>query len=192
MSPSPDMKFRLRDLPESREFGLDEAFVRDALSAIAGQASLVESPGHVNLVVEVTEEHQQTVFARGRLEGRISVACNRCLGPVEMSVSEEFSLTFLPQADCAEADKRGVDADDDDEVELDNDDIDVGMHDGSTVDISEILRDHIVLSVPYAPLCSDECKGLCAHCGADLNQSQCECEPVADSRWAALENLELK
>ncbi len=190
MSPTPDMKFRLRDLPESREFGLAEAFVRDALSAIAGQSSLDESPGHVNVVVEVTEEHQQTVFARGRLEGRISVACSRCIRPVELSVSEEFSLTFLPQADYAEADKRGVDAAD--EVELDKDDIDVGMHDGSTVDISEVLRDHIVLSVPYAPLCTHQCKGLCAQCGTDLNQGKCECEPATDSRWAALENLELK
>ena len=183
MSQSSDMKFRLRDLPESREFALDGNFVRDALSAIPGQSSLDESPGHINTVVEVAEEQQQTVFARGRLEGRVKVACNRCLGPVELTVSDEFSLTFLPRAEVEAKD----------EVELAEDDVDVGGHDGIQVDISGVLRDHIVLSVPYAPLCSDECKGLCAQCGTDLNKGHCECAPgAANSRWAALENLKLK
>jgi len=182
MSPTPQMKFRLRDMPESREFALAEEFVRDALSAIPGQSSLDESPGHINVVVEVTEEHQQTVFARGRVEGRIKVACGRCLGAVDLTVSDEFSLTFLPKSDRVE--------DDDEEVELGGDDIDVGVHDGVTVDISEVLRDHIVLSIPYAPLCSDECKGLC---GTDLNHGKCECDPsAAQGRWAVLENLKLK
>jgi len=177
------MQFLLRELPESREFSLSEAFLRDALAAIPGQSALDDPDlGHVRVSVEVVEE-QGAVLARGELAGSAKVACSRCLGPVALPVDERFTLTFLPHADHVAGE----------DVELDDDDIDVATHDGNTVDIAPVLRDHIVLSVPYAPLCSEQCKGLCARCGADLNQGACACPPVdADSRWSALQDLKLR
>ncbi len=180
------MRFRLRDLPEQRAFSLSEDFVRDALGAVAGQTSLDDDvkPGAIDVRVEVVEEQEQTVFARGALSGWIHVACSRCLGPVKLDVSEDFALTFLPKEQAPA---------DDDEVELDEDDLDVAAHDGVQVDLTPILRDHVVLSVPYAPLCAEDCKGLCSQCGADLNEGACACKPVEveESPWAALKNIKL-
>jgi uncharacterized protein len=177
------MRFRITELPLEREIQLEEAFVREALTGIPGHSSLDAEvpPGNLTCAVEVTEE-QDNVFVRGILRGWVSVACSRCLGPVQLPVSEALAVTFFPDSTAAGADE---------EVEIDENDPDVGKHDGKIVDVGTVVRDHLVLAVPYAPLCSDNCQGLCAQCGADLNAGKCGCPPIEDSRWSALKNLKL-
>jgi uncharacterized protein len=183
--PSSDMRFRIADLPEQRSFALPDEFVRDALGGIPGQDQLEPraKADELRVDVEVSAEDHSTVFARGTLRGRATVACSRCLAPVALSVDERFELTFLPHEEAPAADDDG-----DDDLELD--DVDLAAHDGIEVDVGPVLRDHVILSVPYAPLCSDGCKGLCQHCGANLNDTTCACSSQAPtSRWAALEQL---
>ena len=60
------------------------------------------------------------------------------------------------------------------------------------VDISEDLRETIILSLPHFPLCDEGCKGLCAHCGKDLNEGPCGCpDGNENGAWEALDNLSL-
>ena len=47
----------------------------------------------------------------------------------------------------------------------------------------------MLLELPLAPLCSEDCQGLCPVCGANRNTEPCDCAPVADPRWAALDAL---
>ena len=58
-------------------------------------------------------------------------------------------------------------------------------------DLTEELRECIILSFPSNPLCSEDCKGLCPHCGADLNKGPCRCRPDegGDLRWGGLDGL---
>ena len=58
------------------------------------------------------------------------------------------------------------------------------------VDLEPLARESLILDLPLAPLCRDDCRGLCPTCGADLNQGACDC-PVetVDPRWAALDVL---
>jgi uncharacterized protein len=59
-----------------------------------------------------------------------------------------------------------------------------------TVDLEPMVRDAVLLELPQAPLCRPDCRGLCPHCGTDLNRSQCSCETERlDPRWAALSSL---
>ena len=59
------------------------------------------------------------------------------------------------------------------------------------IDISKDVRDYMILSTPMKRLCKEECKGLCAKCGTDLNEKQCDCnDDEIDDRWKVL--LELK
>jgi uncharacterized protein len=51
------------------------------------------------------------------------------------------------------------------------------------------VRDAIVLELPMAPLCRDDCRGLCPQCGADRNEADCGCVAPADPRWANLDVL---
>lgn len=60
------------------------------------------------------------------------------------------------------------------------------------MDLTEDLREAIVLSFPSYPLCSDNCKGLCAQCGVNLNQQSCQCAPVENDRWSELDGLKLE
>ena len=58
-------------------------------------------------------------------------------------------------------------------------------------DLTEELRECIILCFPSNPLCSEDCKGLCPHCGADLNKGPCACRPSGgDFRWGGLDGLE--
>jgi uncharacterized protein len=52
-----------------------------------------------------------------------------------------------------------------------------------------LVRDALLLELPLAPLCREDCRGLCAHCGADLNDGPCDCAPPRDPRWDALDVL---
>jgi uncharacterized protein len=61
---------------------------------------------------------------------------------------------------------------------------------GDQVDLTEMVREEVVLALPLAPVCQDDCQGLCPECGADRNESDCG-HTVADGdpRWAALDDL---
>lgn len=58
-----------------------------------------------------------------------------------------------------------------------------------SVDLTESVREAILLVFPSYPVCREDCKGLCAQCGVNLNETQCECKPPQDDRWGALEGL---
>lgn len=61
------------------------------------------------------------------------------------------------------------------------------------LDISQEIRDLVILSLPYQSLCREDCRGLCPYCGVDLNVQKCGCEPSSfDPRWEALANLKNK
>ncbi len=61
------------------------------------------------------------------------------------------------------------------------------------VDLTPNMREDIILELPQRALCTADCKGLCPHCGKDLNKSSCRCQQSGgDLRWHALDNLNLK
>ena len=60
---------------------------------------------------------------------------------------------------------------------------------GDQLDLRPLVRDALLLELPLAPLCREDCRGLCAECGADLNLGPCQCRPALDARWRALDAL---
>ena len=71
-----------------------------------------------------------------------------------------------------------------------SDDEDVYQVDGLEIDLEPMVRDAVTLALPLNPLCREDCKGLCATCGTDLNIGSCDCkEDDFDPRWAALSDL---
>jgi uncharacterized protein len=100
--------------------------------------------------------------------------CRRCLRPVGGTVSAEVRELYRPRAE-------GEDDDDDEET------YPLGA---DHLDLAPLARDALLLSLPLAPLCRDDCPGLCPSCGADLAENPCDCEgPARDPRWAALDAL---
>ena len=77
-------------------------------------------------------------------------------------------------------------------MELGPADLDVATYVDEQIDLEEALRAELLLALPIAPLCRDDCKGLCARCGKDLNEGPCACPPEPkDDRWAALRSVKL-
>jgi uncharacterized protein len=63
---------------------------------------------------------------------------------------------------------------------------------GDQIDLAPVVREYVLLDLPEAPLCRDDCAGICPQCGADRNESPCSCDTaVTDLRWSALEGLRL-
>ncbi len=61
---------------------------------------------------------------------------------------------------------------------------------GDQIDLSDVVREVMLLDVPSTPLCRPDCAGLCLACGANLNDGPCGCAPVpTDQRWSALDEL---
>ena len=99
-------------------------------------------------------------------------ACARCLKPVTEELEIEFSRTVAASLE---------EDDENDEYLLVTED---------HIDVGEPIEDETVLSLPARLLCSEDCKGLCPKCGADLNLGKCDCpEHDPDPRWAALKKL---
>ncbi len=96
--------------------------------------------------------------------------CRRCLKPVDGRVEAEFQELFEPHARDGETYPLK----------------------GDRMDLTPMVREALLLELPLAPLCGDDCAGLCPTCGADRNAGPCACPPAAgDDRWAALDVLQI-
>ncbi len=187
------MTIRVVELPCERSFDLPVSFVRAAIEGLPLRAALgapADDPnaGEAATAMSLYGEGEN-VFARGTLRGWLEVACSRCVGAARVAVDEEVFVTFMPTAAMP---KQDAPEEGEADIEVGEDDLELYPYDGEVVDLQPLLRDQLILSVPFAPLCDDACRGLCSVCGANLNESECGCErEVLDPRLAALKNIKL-
>ena len=123
------------------------------------------------------------MWASGSIETNAFSACARCLTlaehPVRFRMDEEFLPTVTidagtPQAvKSAQAIREGL-------FTLDS------YH---SLDLTEAVRQYVIINLPMKPLCRRDCAGLCASCGVNLNDHQCGCSAGVDSRWGPLQEL---
>ena len=113
------------------------------------------------------------VLATGTVFADLKGECVRCLEPIDETVEVTFQELFVYD-DGRDADV----SEDDDEVSMLRDDL---------LDLEPLLRDAVVLALPFQPLCTDDCPGLCPECGARLadDPDHAHGEP-SDPRWAQL------
>jgi uncharacterized protein len=97
--------------------------------------------------------------------------CRRCAEPVSGELHIRVHERFAEQAVASASDEDLYPVDDD------------------VIDLAPLVRDAVVLELPAAPLCRDDCAGLCPHCGANLNDGDCGCVAPRDPRWANLDVL---
>lgn len=101
------------------------------------------------------------ILVAGRLQCRIRMQCSRCLEPIE----ERLELPFKEQFRVATDDDEEQSADDDDAIPIT----------GERIDLAPLFAEELVVQLPYAPLCEEDCKGLCPECGNNLNERSCGC-----------------
>lgn len=150
-----------------------------------GQVTLLRTTGHADLVEEHHGKHHviQDIRLKGDLWTRIKVGCARCLEAVEHDVARKFDLLYRP---------RGVDARAP-ELSVTDAEAEIGYYQGSGVQLEDVLQEQVLLALPLKLLCREDCKGLCPHCGKNLNVESCSCsEDREDPRWTALKEIRRK
>lgn len=121
------------------------------------------------------------LLVRARLSGEVQVECSRCLTrfslPMEVSF-EEFFREGRTEALASEAEEEAEDRS-------------ITLYEGDEIDLTDPLRDNVLLELPMKPLCRVDCKGLCPHCGTNLNESTCACTTTdaIDPRLSRLKDL---
>ena len=163
--------------PRQFDFAFDSDWWKDT---DANQIMGLDGP--LNIQMTISREENNFVVG-GRLSGGIKLICDRCLSLYSHELQSEFRL-FLssPPQDP-----------DQNEIELCEEDMAVRFISGDEIDIDDIVREQIYLSLPMKFLCCEECHGLCPVCGTNLNKEKCGClEESGHLAFLKLKELELK
>jgi len=127
------------------------------------------------------------VEVEGDIRTTVRLSCGRCLVEFVSPLETAFTLTYAQQEPAAgEQSEPGP-------HEMDVTGEGLIYFQGVDIDLTEGIQEQVVLSLPLRALCSESCKGLCARCGADLNQAACNClAAAAGSPFAVLGRLKME
>ena len=165
------LKVDLRELERKRRLSIEGAVPADAPLWQGSEVELAE-PLQVRLDAQFAG---RDVLVRGEVWGQAELPCRRCLRSVSVPFREEVAFLYRPGLTEVEAEDAEVYALPERTDEL---------------DLSEAVREQVVLSMPQYAVCDADCRGLCPRCGVNLNQGQCSCGSAeVDDRWAALRKL---
>lgn len=125
---------------------------------------------------------KETIMIEGSLKTAVTTNCSRCLAVTSFPIKNNFRYMLVP------ADKRVKE-----EQELNSEDLELSFFESDLIDLDTMLYEQIMLQIPLKILCGDTCKGLCYHCGTDLNTASCNCSNTfADERLAVLKKFKKK
>jgi uncharacterized protein len=170
------MFLSIQDL-ELRKIQIDTAFAPGQIDFVDDlqQVGPITVTGEAELLNSLDE-----IRVAGSLRGSLAGECDRCLEPIALSVNCEFDLQYQPERELVPGE----------EIELDEKEAEVGFYQGAGLELADVVREQVLLSLPLQRVCSESCKGLCALCGQNRNLKDCQCRPVQiDERWAALKSI---
>jgi len=145
-----------------------------------GDAYRIVAP--VDLAFEINKDKDKFRLV-GNVATELELPCSRCLEPFRLPIAAPFDLRYLPASAVST----------DVEREVDDEDLETSYYRNDEIDLNEVLREQFYLALPMKPLCREDCRGLCAQCGTNLNTGTCDCAPVwEDPRLAVLKGLDLK
>ena len=122
----------------------------------------------------------RSILVKGTLHADIEFTCGRCLNqfssPLTLNIEEEY----IPTVDVVSGAP----------LPLLEDTISFTIDEHHVLDLTEAIRQHILLATPMKPLCREDCAGLCQTCGHNLNEGSCDCPAQeVDPRWSKLTEL---
>jgi uncharacterized protein len=175
------VKLRLDDITaEAKEISFAEP--ESEINRILGQGPVREYHVEGPIAVSVSYYRAGTdLFFAGEIGARTGAACARCAEEFDASATSPFRFVLAPKA-VGPANEHNLKVDD----------LEFSLYDGDEIDLSPLIREQLILSLPTRPLCREDCRGLCPQCGINLNRETCGCREVRlDSRLAALRALKV-
>jgi len=125
------------------------------------------------------------IVATGNLAGTVELECGRCLKCFPMRLCAEIQEHHKFHRPLAPMAAEVEEVEDVEELSEETPE----LWEGNLFDLGELIRQSLLIGIPFRPLCDEDCKGLCITCGANLNEGPCGCEPVKESPLAALGEL---
>lgn len=153
-----------------RSAGAPADFGTDVIAVPEGQPMALEAR---------MESVHEGVLVTGTVRATAVGACVRCLDDIDLPVDTPFQELFV-WPDRAKHHR---------EVDAEHDEGDEHQIEDDAIDLEPVLRDAVLPSLPFQPVCQDDCPGLCSQCGARLADDPDHHHDVIDPRWAALEAL---
>lgn len=152
--------------------GLYEYHFSVAPSELALESNF-HHPVQVNVALDKTTRQ---IYLRADVATRARCICDRCTDEFEQELANKYNVFYLYD------DQSGAD--------LTPEDTQIIQPDTVYLELSEDVRQFVLLSLPLKLLCREECKGLCPRCGTNWNTARCDCkQESADSPWQGLEKL---
>jgi uncharacterized protein len=129
-------------------------------------------PAGAPITIDVRlESVNEGIVVRGAVSAPWVGECRRCLRPIEETLRSDVYEVF--EDEPVEGETRQLDID--------------------RIDLEPMAREVVLLDLPLAPLCKDDCAGLCPECGVDRNINDCgHALTTHDERWAALDDLKFE
>jgi uncharacterized protein len=159
------MKINIKDIPlkgktfQFQEYG--EAMFTEMPPELVDFK--LKGPLEISLSVEPVGPNFRV---QGTLKGILMLNCSRCLVQYEMPLDTTWEAFLSPLSSL-----KG-----EEELELAQEDMEVTFFQEDLIDPNQLIRDQIFLSLPWKPLCSLSCPGLCPRCGKNLNEGSCVCK----------------
>lgn len=146
---------------------------------IAPMREDVLSVGAVTVSLTVQKSGDE-FYCQGTVAAPVELECARCLGPFRYDACGRTD--FIATTAQLREQYRAEAVDDEEYVIFDTNEL--------QADITDIVRETLLLELPMKPVCQDACKGLCGRCGADRNTDPCDCDKTKiDPRWEGLKGL---
>ena len=164
------------DVSHVPEWGLDVDVELDSREIDLSDAG-AELGGELQLRGRVLNTGDEMVLA-GKLRAVFNLICSRCLKDFVQPLEFDVSATYIQTSET----RVRAEPDFDEEARITFADDELDLLSG--------IREDLVLNIPVKPLCKEDCRGLCAQCGTDLNEGQCGCRKESvDPRLAALRDI---
>lgn len=154
----------------TRSYDIDDNVVADGASRrVAGHVRFDRTP--------------RGVLVRADIHGIMDDVCSRCVKPVSYPVDLEIAEEYIPIIDVVAGGAIELLEGEEDAYRID------ARH---VIDLTDAVAQHWALSLPMAPLCNEDCAGLCPVCGDEIASSGHACTgDEIDTRWSALAKLRL-
>ncbi len=125
------------------------------------------------------------LLVQGNVAAQVDVECSRCLERITMPVEGTLEEQFQPTVDV----DTGAPVN---KADYEENDLSFDIDSNHMMDLSEPVRQALLVGMPMKPLCKADCKGLCPQCGANWNDGSCDCRSeTVDERWSRLRELRL-
>jgi uncharacterized protein len=171
------MELNISQIDDLDGLTVSHQYPEGEISLVAGDGKIVGRPA---LNLSATRAGEE-ILVRGTVKAEVQFECDRCLSEMVVPVTQSFDLLYLPAHQPGNAGE---------EHELTDDDLSIVYYQGHVLNLDDLVREQVELTLPMTRICKEECKGLCPECGANLNEGQCACTDASiDPRWAALKGL---